>query len=140
MNLQRWSPWRELELMTRRLDRGTSDDVVSTTAWAPTVDIEENNEEFVVTAELPGMKKEDVKVTVQDGMLAIEGDRKMETEKKTKRLHRVERFYGHFERSFSLPKGIDEAKIVADYNDGLLHVHLPKMPAAAAKAKEVEVR
>lgn len=102
------------------------------------VDITEDEKEYVIKAELPEVKKEDVKLTVQDNVLAISGERKYEKEEKDKKYHRVERAYGSFLRSFTLPEDADGSKVAAEYKDGLLKVHLPK--AERAKPKSIEVK
>jgi HSP20 family protein len=104
------------------------------TDWVPTVDIEESPEEYVVKAELPGIDKKDVKITCNDGVLSITGERKQEKEVKNRKYHRIERSYGSFMRSFTLPVEVDDKKIVAEQKDGVLFVHLPK----AAEKKPVE--
>lgn len=107
--------------------------------WVPLVDIEENDKEYVIKAELPEMKKEDIKVSVEDDVLCISGERKHEKEEKGKKYHRVERSYGCFERSFTLPDDADGTKVTAEYKDGVLKVHLPKSEKAKPKAIEVKV-
>lgn len=107
--------------------------------WAPRVDVKETPEEFLIFAELPGVRKEDVKVTVKDGVLSLKGERKMEKEEKNTKYHRVERHYGSFMRSFSVPEGVDETKVLADYKEGVLNVHLPKSKDAKAKPVEIKI-
>jgi HSP20 family protein len=107
--------------------------------WAPLVDVEETDKEFLVKAELPEVKKEDVKVTIEDGLLSIEGERKHEKEEKTRKLHRIERSYGKFVRRFTVPPEAENAKITAEFKDGVLHVHVPKSGVAKPKAIEIKV-
>jgi HSP20 family protein len=107
--------------------------------WIPTVDIEEGDQDYHITAELPGLRKEDVKITLQEGVLTLQGERKQEREEKGKRFHRVERSYGGFVRSFALPDVVDEAKVLAEFKDGVLHIRLPKSEKAKPKAIEVKV-
>ena len=107
--------------------------------WTPLVDITEDEKEYLIKAELPEVKKEDVKVTVENGMLTISGERKIEKEEKGKRYHRVERAYGSFVRSFSLPDNIDSNKVNADFKDGVLRVHVAKSEHARPKQIEVKV-
>jgi HSP20 family protein len=107
--------------------------------WTPSVDIGENDNEYVVKAELPEVKKEDIKVNVDDGTLSISGERKVEKEEKGTKFHRVERAYGRFERSFSLPDETDADKITSEYKDGILTVHLPKNPNVKAPAHAIPV-
>ena len=149
MSIVRWDPFRELEEMSDRLNRvfarsnlatqAGNRDAFSSFDWAPSVDIAETAEAFEIKAELPDVKKEDVKVTVEDGELRISGERKQEKEERGKKYHRVERSYGSFMRSFTLPDNVDDAKLTAEYKDGLLNVRLPKTEKAAPKAIAVKV-
>lgn len=150
MAITRWNPFRELEEMNDRLNRafGRSNlmrgldteakDALVGFDWAPSVDITENAEEFQIKTELPEVKKEDVKIHVEDGVLTLSGERKQEKEEKDKKWHRVERSYGSFMRSFTLPTNVDDAKIRAELKDGILTLRLPK--SASAKPKTVEVK
>lgn len=146
MKMTRWDPFRELEEMSTRLNRFFShgsprtlgEDGSETLAdWVPAIDIQETNGEYLVHADLPAVKKEDVKVSVQDGVLAVEGERRQEKEEKGKRFHRIERSYGKFVRRLALPTDVDEQKVAAEFKDGVLSVHLPK--SAAAKPRSVDV-
>jgi len=145
--LTRWNPFREMERMQRDMDllftgapmRRGGMEVLTGVEWAPVVDIIEDEKEFTVKAELPEMKKEDVKVTVENGVLAISGERKTEKEEKGKKYHRIERSYGSFERSFTLPESTDPAKIRSEYKDGVLTVHLPKSGNGKPKTTEIKV-
>jgi HSP20 family protein len=149
MKMAKWDPFRELEVMSARLNglfgrayplkAGLPEEALTVADWAPVVDIKETPEEFVVKAELPEVNKEDVKVAIEDGVLSIRGERKLEKEEKGKRYHRIERAYGTFMRSFTLPEGIEEKKLLASYKDGVLEIHLPKAPVAKPKAIEVKV-
>jgi HSP20 family protein len=144
----RWDPFKELEDMQSRLStlfgrapvRKDGDKEALTIAeWAPLVDISEDEKEYLIKAELPEVKKEDIKLTVHDSVVTITGERKSEKEEKGKKFHRIERAYGSFMRSFTLPDGADAGKIAADYKDGLLNVHLPKSEKAKPKSIEVKV-
>lgn len=148
MNLTKWDPFRELEDVTQRLNRifghslvskGQGSEAMKPAEWAPAVDVSETDEAFVIKAEIPEVKKEDVKVTMQDGALTIQGERRQEKEEKGKRYHRIERSYGSFMRSFDLPNNVDEAKAKAEFKDGLLTLTLPKTEKAKPKAIEVKV-
>ncbi len=108
-------------------------------AWTPSVDITEDEKEYLVKADLPEVKKEDVKITVENGVLTITGERKFEKEEKDKKYHRVERSHGNFLRSFTLPDGADASKVNAEFKDGVLKAHLPKSDKAKPKAVEVKV-
>jgi len=145
--LLRWDPFRELEEMSDRLNRmfarpatrTNGKETIVVADWTPTVDISETDGEYQIKAEIPDVKKEDVKVTLEDGVLTIQGERKQEKEEKGKKYHRVERSYGSFVRSFSLPDLIDEEKVKAEFKDGVLNLHLPKSEKAKPKAIEVKV-
>ncbi len=147
--LTRWNPLRELEDMEKRLSTifgrapmtasGEKKEAITVTEWSPLVDISEDENEYIVKAELPEMKKEEIKINVHDDVLSISGERKYEKEEKGKKYHRVERAYGSFMRSFTLPEDADGSKVNAEYKDGLLKVHLPKSEKAKPKAIEVKV-
>ena len=107
--------------------------------WAPLVDVIEDEKEYVIKAELPEVKKEDVKVRIENGMLTISGERHFEKEEEGKRYHRVERSYGSFERTFMLPDTCVADKMAAKYKDGMLTLNIPKNKEAAPKAIEVKV-
>ena len=153
--LIRWDPFRvqwnplkerdELEnrlstLLGHRASTGNGGKEALTVAeWSPLVDIVEDENEYRIKAELPAMKKEDVRLTVDKGVLTISGERKYEQEEKRAEHHRIERAYGSFVRSFSLPEDADGSKVTADYKDGVLHVHLPKSEKAKPKSIEIKV-
>jgi len=147
--LIRWDPFKEMEdlqsrfvklfgLTPARTENGGRE-LMTITEWAPSVDIIEDEKEWLVKADLPEVKKEDVKVTVENGVLTITGERKFEKEEKDKKYHRIERSYGNFLRSFTLPDGADGSKVNAEFKDGVLKVHLPKSEKAKPKAIEVKV-
>jgi HSP20 family protein len=147
--LTRWDPFRELETTrarlaallgpARMLKEGTTDEALTVAEWAPLVDIVEDEKEYLIKAELPEVKKEDVKVTVVDDVLTIAGERLMMKEEKTKKCRRIERAYGTFARSFALPDDADAAKIQAEFKDGLLKIHLAKTAKALQKSVEVKI-
>lgn len=148
MNLVKWDPFKELEDVSNRLNsifgrvttRSEPDrEMLATADWMPSVDISETDAAYLVKGEIPGVKKEDVKVTIQDGMLTIQGERKQEKEEKGKKFHRIERSYGSFARSFRVPDDTDESKVKAEFKDGMINVTLPKSAKAKAKAIEVSV-
>jgi len=107
--------------------------------WSPLVDIIEDEKQFLIRAELPDMKKEQVKLTVENDVLTISGERKYEQETTEHKHHRIERAYGSFMRSFSLPENTDGNELSADYKDGMLTVRLPKSEKAKSRAIEVKV-
>lgn len=153
--LIRWDPFRvqwnplkerdELEhrlstLLGHRASTGNGGKEALTVAeWSPLVDIVEDENEYRIKAELPAMKKEDVRLTVDNGVLTISGERKYEQGEKREKHHRIERAYGSFVRSFSLPEDADGSKVTADYKDGVLHMHLPKSEKAKPKSIEIKV-
>lgn len=147
--LTRWNPWKELEEMEKRLTSvfgpsspsGVTDnkEAMSVAQWSPLVDITEDEKEYIVKAEIPEMKKEDIKINVHDDVLAITGERQYEKEEKGKKYHKVERAYGSFMRRFTLPEDADGSKVSAEYKDGILNVHLPKSEKAKPKAIEIKV-
>jgi HSP20 family protein len=108
--------------------------------WAPAIDIEENNGNLMVKAELPGMKREDIKVSVRDNLLHLTGERNIEKETKDKTLHRVERSFGKFSRTIELPSEVDADKVKAVYKDGVLNITLPKPESVKPKKIDVEVK
>lgn len=108
--------------------------------WAPRVDIAETEKEFIIKAEIPEVKKEEVKISVDNGILSIRGERKQEKEEKGKKFHRVERYYGSFTRSFTLPDNVDETKIEASFKDGMLNIQIPKSEKSKPKAIDVKIK
>lgn len=145
MQLTRWNPLAELDQLQQRLNRGFFDPVSpvaredSFADFVPPIDVHETDAEFVITADLPDVKKSDVKVQVQDGMLSIEGERHREKEEKGKRYHKIERDYGRFVRRLVLPTDVDAAKVKAEFKDGVLRVLLPKTPEARPKQIDVAI-
>lgn len=147
MNITRRDPFRELEDVYGRLNRllgqsalernGGNGDVFAD--WAPALDIEEVDGEYLVKTDLPAVKKDDVKVSLENGVLAIEGERKQEKDEKGKKFHRIERSYGRFVRRIAVPTDADPQKVTADFKDGVLNVHLPKSPAATPRSIDVKV-
>jgi HSP20 family protein len=148
--LTRWNPFREMDDMQRRMSslfdwspfRRTSliedDEDFTVAEWAPLVDIVEDAKEYLIKVELPEVQKDDVKVTVEGGTLTISGERKAEKKEKGRRFHRVERYYGQFERSFSIPDDAVAHDVKAEFKDGVLRVHLAK--SEKARPKQIEVQ
>src|SRR5690606_17558986 len=118
---------------------GDRQEALRVSEWAPVVDITEDPKEYLIKAEIPGISKDQVKVSVQNDVLSISGERKYEKEEKDKKYHRIERAYGSFSRSFTIPEDADPEKVSADFQNGLLHVHLPKTERAKPKSIEVKV-
>ena len=144
----RWNPFKERDDLENRLATmfaareatgNGGNEALTVAQWSPLVDITEDGKEYLIKAELPEMKKEDVRLTVENEVLAISGERKFEKEEQGKKYHRVERAYGSFVRSFSLPEDADGSKVSADFKDGMLQVHLPKSQKAKPKAIEIKV-
>jgi HSP20 family protein len=106
--------------------------------WSPEVDISQDNHEYLLKADLPEMKKDDVRITVEDGILCVSGERKSEKEDQKRKFHRIERSFGKFRRSFTLPEDADSTKVTAEFHDGVLKVHLPT--TARARSKDIEVK
>lgn len=148
MTMVRFEPFRELTQMQDRINRifgdaytrRYDDDVMQRGDWMPPVDIFENGEqEIVLRAELPGVAKSDIDLRVENNTLTLKGERKREDEVKTEQYHRVERSYGTFSRSFSLPSRIDTEKVRADFRDGLLTITLPVKEEAKPRQISVAV-
>lgn len=156
MSLIRWNPTHDVERwpadffgiqrdINRLFDsffRSTMplEETMATTYFAPAVDIAEQDNEFVVKVELPGVAKEDVKISLESNVLTIKGEKRQEKEEKNKNFHRVERSYGTFQRSFTLPSTVKNDKIDAVFNNGILSIALPKSEEAKPKQIEVKVR
>ena len=141
--LIRWYPFREMDELQNRLATALGSNLFNRSGtvadWAPPVDVVENEKEYTISVELPGIQKENVKVTVEDGTLTISGERKFEQEQKDKKYHRTERAYGTFVRSFAFPEDADPAKVIAEFKDGVLQVRLTKSEKALPKTIEVKV-
>lgn len=140
MALVQWNPFREMDELLNRFQRGGAVANRAGDAWAPAVDIAETPKEYTVKAELPGVKKEEVKVSVENGVLTISGERRSEHEEKDARVHRVERTYGAYSRSFSLPENVQQDAITAESNDGVLTVHLPKTEVKRSSTTQIKVQ
>jgi HSP20 family protein len=143
--MSRWEPFRDMLSLRADMDRlfsslfgGAYEEREG--MWAPIVDIEEDNDSIMVKAEIPGMQKEDIKVSVQSNILTITGERKHESETKNKTFHRVERSYGKFSRMITLPTDVDSDKVKANYKDGILSITLPKPEAVKPKHIDVEIK
>ncbi len=137
-NLAPWAGFRELEDQLERVFSGRAPAACARDGWTPAVDLRETEEAYVLEADLPGLKKEDIAVTVVDDVVTLKGARKWEHEGKAKGYQRVERSYGAFERSFRIADGIDAGKVEAQFQDGVLNVTLPK--PEEAKPKQIEVK
>lgn len=144
MKLVQWNPFRELESSLLGFNKSFSGDLFPTgkdSTWLPPVDIKENKSSYVINAELPGIKKDNINVDVEDHTLSISAERFNEKEEKQgDSFHTIERAYGKFHRSFSLPQNIDAGNIQADYKDGVLSLVLPKRKEQQAALKKIAVR
>ena len=148
MSLIQWEPFTDAETVFNRLisgslarwPRGLREGSGGKLEWAPSADISETDREYVIRAELPAVKKEDVYVTFDDGMITIKGERKQQKEDKSEKYHRIESFHGTFARSFRLPDDIDSASIKCENKDGVLTVRIPKAEAATTKPVQIKVQ
>ena len=145
-----WNPLREMEETHNRFNRFFSGGFpnrigsgeihsLAVADWSPEVDISEDDHGYLLQADLPEMKKDDVKVTVEDGILSVSGERKVEKEDHKKKFHRIERCFGTFRRTFTLPEDADSTKVTAEFRDGVLKVHLPTTTTSKSKATQVKV-
>lgn len=144
MKLVRWDPLQEFLAISNRLNRQVGDPYTPRTenafgAWTPPVDILERQDHLVIRAEVPGVQKEDMDVRIENGVLTLHGERKEEKETQELNAHLVERVYGSFTRSFSLPTTVDPSKVSAVYKDGVLEVTVPKVETAKPKKVEIKV-
>jgi len=150
MAIVRWEPFRDLMGLQERMNRmfddvyrpaqtGSEDDWALGGAWAPAVDIFEHQDNIVLRAALPGVDAKAVDIRLENNVLTLRGERKLDSEVKRDSYHRVERSYGAFSRSFTLPMAVDQGKISADYKDGVLNVTLPKREEAKPKQISISV-
>jgi HSP20 family protein len=146
--LNRWNPMRELEDFQQRIlgafrpqsdQRGNGHETLTQAEWMPLVDIVEDTKEYIISAELPGVSKDDVKVTMENGMLTLRGERKFERDNEEQRRHRIERFYGVFARSYAMPEDADPSSVRADMKDGVLRIRMSKTESARPRQIEVKV-
>ena len=141
--IKRWDPFKELRTMRDEMDRlfeyffGVPSIEGYSSTWIPPVNIEETENEVVVHVEIPGMKKEDINLSVRADMITISGEREQKKDEKNKTYHRIERFYGKFQRTIQLPVDVDIDKTKATYENGILTISLPK--SAKNKAKEIKI-
>jgi len=149
MSMVRWDPFADMDTLFNRLLSRTpgswprlavTDNGSPKFEWSPSADISETEKEYLVRAELPAVKKDDVKVTVDGGMITIEGERKQRKEEKNEKFHRVESVTGSFTRSFTLPDNVDEKNIRCESQDGVLTVHIPKTEIEKRKPIEIKVQ
>lgn len=145
-----WDPFAELKEMSEKLNRvfaispffGTASgegQALANVEWAPSVNVSETDKAYLVRADVPEMKKEDIKVSCDKGMLTIEGERRQQKTEDNERFHRVETSYGRFMRRFTLPEDADEGAVEATYKDGGLMVKIPKAPGKQSKSRQIKV-
>ncbi len=144
MAIKKWEPFGDFDdffnrLMPATLSRFSRLEPGMKVDWSPSADISESESEYLIRAELPAVKKEDIKVKVSDGLITLEGERRQEKEEKGEKMHRVERFYGSFSRSFALPDNADIASVKAESKDGVLTVRIPKLKSTPPRSIDVKV-
>ena len=149
MPIVRWEPFRNLLTLQERMNRlfeesvrgagrGQEEDWAMG-AWAPAVDIYEKGSDVVLKAELPGVEPKDVDIRIENNVLTLSGERKLDTEVQRENYHRVERAYGSFTRAFTLPSTVDTSKVKADFKDGVLRITLPKREEAKPKQIQIDI-
>ena len=144
MTLIKFEPLKEFESFQNQIKKYFDDfpsfGVNFENSFAPRIDISEKNDKILVEAEIPGVKKEDLKITLQDNILTIKGEKKKEEESKDKNYYRCERTYGSFSRSFTLPVEVNTEKVDAKFNDGMLKIELKKVEPKKAQEKLIELK
>ena len=148
MRVIKWEPFRDIDDVfdrffaetLRRWPRASASEGRQAYDWAPVADVSETDSEYLIKAELPEVRKEDVNISLQDGVLTLTGERKQEKSTDNEKVHRVERFYGSFARRFSLPDNVDEAGIRAESKDGVVLIHLPKQKVVQPQARQISVQ
>jgi len=147
MRVIRWEPFRDVDdvfnrFVTETLRRwpvAAASEGRPAFDWAPVADVSETDGEYLIKADLPEVRKEDVSITVQDGVLTLSGERKQEQREENEKLHRVERSYGSFMRRFSLPENADEQGIRAESRDGVILIHIPKLKVVEPQPRQIEI-
>jgi HSP20 family protein len=147
MRVIKWEPFRDVDDMFDRfvaetVRRWPREGVAAqaTREWAPAADVSETNGEYIIKAELPEVRKEDVSITVQDGVLTLTGERRQEKRDDQEKLHRIERCYGAFARRFALPDNADEQAIKAESRDGVIVIHIPKQRVIEPQPRQIQVQ
>ena len=147
MRVIKWEPFRDIDDMfdrvladTMRRWPRTSNDERRVYDWAPAADVSETDGEYLIKAELPEVRKDDLNITVQEGVLTLAGERKAEKREDNEKLHRIERFHGSFSRRFTLPDDADEQGIKAESKDGVLVIHIPKQKVAHPQPRQIQVQ
>ena len=147
MRVIKWEPFRDVDDMFERVFADTmrrwprtSNDERRVYDWAPAADVSETDGEYLIKAELPEVRKDDLNITVQEGVLTLAGERKEEKREDNEKLHRIERFHGSFSRRFTLPDDADEQGIKAESKDGVLVIHIPKQKVAHPQPRQIQVQ
>jgi HSP20 family protein len=148
MRVIKWEPFRDMDDVfdrffaetMRRWPRQGGEAPQQAREWAPVADVSETDGEYVIKAELPEVRKEDVSITVQDGVLTLSGERKQEKREDTEKVHRVERFYGSFARRFALPENADEQSIRAESRNGVIVIRIPKQPVVEPQPRQIQIQ
>jgi HSP20 family protein len=155
MRVIKWEPFRDMDDMFNRFFADTlrrwpttqggsfpndGQQQLAQREWAPLADVSENEAEYVIKAELPEVRKEDVNITVQDGVLTLSGERKQEKREDTEKVHRVERLYGSFARRFALPEDADEQGIAAECRDGVIAIRIPKQKQVVQQPRQIQIQ
>ena len=147
MRVIKWEPFRDVddvfdrffaESMRRWPRQGAA--TQPPREWAPAADVSETDGEYLIKAELPEVRKEDVSITVQDGVLTLAGERKQEKVEEQEKIHRIERFYGSFARRFALPENADEQGIRAESRDGVIVIHIPKQRVVEPQPRQIQIQ
>ncbi len=145
MAIIRWDPFRDLVTLREKMNRlfedavtarGEDRDMIAST-WTPSVDIYETEDSIVLNAEVPGINEKDIEIKIEDNTLTLKGDRKFEKETTEENYHRIERSYGSFFRSFSIPRNVDQEKINAEHDNGVIRITMPKRPESKPKTVKV---
>jgi len=141
MAIIRWDPFRDIITLREKMNRlfedavtsrGEEKDMISST-WAPSVDIYETENALVLTAEVPGVDEDNIEIKIEDNTLSLSGERKFEKETKEENYHRIERSYGSFYRSFTIPRHVDQEKVKAEHDKGVSRITMPKKPESKPK-------
>lgn len=145
MAIIRWDPFRDIITLREKMNRlfedavtarGEEKDMISST-WTPSVDIFETENALILTAEVPGIDENNIEIKIEDNTLSLKGDRIFEKETSEENYHRIERSYGSFYRSFTLPRNVDQEKIKAEHDNGVLRITMPKKPESKPKTVKV---
>ena len=147
MRVIKWEPFRDIDDAFDRFFAETvrrwpqaGGERRTTQEWAPAADVSETDAEYLIKADLPDVRKEDVSITVQDGVLTLSGERRQEKREETEKLHRIERVYGSFARRFALPENADEQGIRAESRDGVILIHIPKAKVVEPQARQITIQ